>query len=82
MKPLDEDVERLFEILEEVRLLLTSSLPPAPAPRKKTMSWEDVWRKTSYSVRPVATRTQVSQSQFRLSEQYTKALRALRLTSH
>ena len=82
MKPLDEDVERLFEILEEVRLLLTSSLPPAQVPRKKTMSWDDVWRKTSYGVRPAATRAQVSPSQFRLSQQYTKALRALRLTSH
>lgn len=77
MKPLDEDVERLFEILEEVRLLLTSSLPPAPVLRKKTMSWEDVWQKTSYGVRPAATRAQVSPGQLRLSEQYTKALRAL-----
>ena len=82
MKPLEEDVDRLFEILEEVRLLLTSSLPPAPVPRKKTMSWEDVWPKTPYGARPAAMRAQVSQSQFRLSEQYTKALRALRLSSH
>ena len=79
MKPLDEDVERLFEILEEVRLLLTSSLPPAPVSRKKTLSWEDVWRKPSLGVRP-ATRVQVRPNQ--LSEQYTKALRALRLSSH
>ena len=74
MKPLDEDVERLFEILEEVRLLLTSSLPPAPVSRKKTL-----WRNPSLGVRP-ATRVQVRPNQ--LSEQYTKALRALRLSSH
>ena len=79
MKPVDEDVERLFEILEEVRLLLASSLPPAPVPRKKTLSWEDVWPKMSYGVRPAATR-QVSPGQFRRSEQYSKALRALRLS--
>ena len=82
MKPLDEDVERLFEILEDVRLLLASSLPLAPVPRKKTLSWEDVWPKTSYGVRPAATSAQVSPGQFRRSDQYAKTLRAFRLSSH
>ena len=39
-----KDVDRLLEVLEEVRLLLASSIPAAPATPKK-LSWEDVWRK-------------------------------------
>ena len=38
-----KDVERLLQLLEEVRLLLASTLPPVRAPRKQ-LSWEDVWR--------------------------------------
>lgn len=43
MGPKDQDVERLLHLLEEVRRLLVSTLPPAPASRKK-LTWEDVWR--------------------------------------
>ena len=47
MEPKDRDVERLLHLLEDVRRLLVSSLPPAPASRKK-LSWEEVWRVSPY----------------------------------
>lgn len=80
MEPLGENSDRLLQVLEEVRVLLAGSLPPARAPQKKKLSWEDVWQKTSYGTRPLTTASS-TQSGSRLSEQYTKALRALRLSS-
>ena len=41
-EPKGKDMERFLEFLDEVRLLLLSCLPRAPAPHKKA-SWEDVW---------------------------------------
>jgi len=48
MEPKDRDVERLLQLLEDVRRLLVSSLPPAPASRNK-LSWEEVWRVSPYA---------------------------------
>lgn len=82
MEPQGKDIDRLLEVLDEVRLLLTSCVPSAPAPQKKRPSWDDVWKKTSYGVRPSTTLTPAVQSGSRLSEQFTRALRALRLSSY
>jgi hypothetical protein len=52
-----KDVERLFSLLEDVRLLLLTALPRS-APQQQRLSWEDVWRNASYSyvVRPKKSR--------------------------
>jgi hypothetical protein len=81
MEPLGENLERLLEVLEEVRVLLAGSLPAAPAPQNKKLSWDDVWPKPSHGVRPTTTTVLSSESGSRLSKQYTRALRALRLSS-
>jgi hypothetical protein len=81
MEPPGENLDRLLKVLEEVRVLLAGSVPPSPAPQKKKLSWEDVWQKASYGVRPTTTTAASTQSGLRLSEQYTRALRALRHSS-
>lgn len=81
MEPLGDNLDRLLQVLEEVRALLADSLHPVPAPHKKKLSWEDVWQKASYGVRPTTTTAPSIQSGSRLSEQYTRALRALHLSS-
>ena len=81
MEPLSDHLNRLLEVLEEVRVLLAGSVPPSRAPQKKKLSWEDVWEKAPYGVRPPTTTGPSTQSGSRLSEQYTRALRARRLTS-
>ena len=83
MEPPGDNFDRLFQVLEEVRVLLAGSLPTAPAPHQKKLSWEDVWQKASYGIRSRSTTTTapLAKSGWRLSEQYTRAVRALRLSS-
>jgi hypothetical protein len=81
MEPQGKDVERLLAVLEEVRLLILSGLP-APAARQKKPSWDDVWLRASYGAKPNhRTTAQVTLARSRLSEQFTRALRALRFSS-
>ena len=76
MEHWNKDVARLLDLLEEVRLLLVSKLPPAPV-QKKRPSWDDVWEKTSNAVKPLRTPAQMTRSRSRLSEEYTRAFRAI-----
>jgi hypothetical protein len=59
MGPKDQDVERLLHLLEEVRRLLVSSLPPAPS--RKKLSWEEVWRVSPYVSKTNAQKVQAYQ---------------------
>ena len=80
MESQGNEAERLLELLEELRLLLASSLPVVSTPQNK-LSWEDVWGKGSYGPKPTTTGAQGIRGRSRLSDQYTRALRALRHSS-
>ena len=76
MEHRDTDVARLLNLLEEVRLLLVSSSPPARVQKKKA-SWDDVWKNTPKAVRPANTPARLTEGRSRLSEEYTSAFRAI-----
>ena len=82
MEPPIDEVARLFTALEELRLLMASRLPASPASQKKSLSWDDVWAKPYSSAKPTSAPLPVAGERKRLSEQYTRALRTLRLTNN
>jgi hypothetical protein len=76
----DEYGDRLLELLEEVRLLMAGN-PPAAIARPKQLSWDDVWSKAPYVKRNTTTSRQPTSGAARLSEQYTRAVRAIHFSS-
>ena len=71
-----KDVERLFEVLEEVRALLVSAAPAPPILPKKS-SWEDVWRKPLYGRKPSTATPLGRRGGSRLPNSYAMSLRAV-----
>ncbi len=74
------EAETLLQLLEDVRQLLASSVRfDAATPQKP--SWDDVLPKT-WSAKPPTTAARGIRGGSRLSDQYTRALRALRHSSN
>ena len=76
MESQSNEVERLLKLLEEIRLVLVGSVPVTVTARKK-LSWDDVLPKA----KPTTTSAHGIRGRSRLSDQYTRTLRAFR-SSH